>query len=92
MEEILRLLIRGEGMFNHYRYDARLKQFENIRKKMISAATANGLKHPQVLKYSQELDYLHNMMLMHEKIQRNKKMVNESTCLLIDKRIDTMKE
>ena len=54
-------------MLNHYnRYDARLKQFETIRRKMISAATVNGLKHPQVLKYSQELDNLHNGILMQE--------------------------
>lgn len=62
-------------MFNHYRYNARLKQFENLRKKMISTATANGLKHPQVLKYSQELDNLHNGILKYElqKQLRNKK-------------------
>ncbi|UOE93651.1 MULTISPECIES: aspartyl-phosphate phosphatase Spo0E family protein [Bacillaceae] len=40
-----------------------LKQIEQLREKMIETALVNGMNHPLVLKYSQELDKKHNDML-----------------------------
>ncbi|RBW71301.1 aspartyl-phosphate phosphatase Spo0E family protein [Bacillus taeanensis] len=40
-----------------------LQEFERLRKKMIRTAMLLGMDHPDVLKYSQELDKLHNILL-----------------------------
>ncbi|WP_078555642.1 aspartyl-phosphate phosphatase Spo0E family protein [Bacillus alkalicellulosilyticus] len=40
-----------------------LKQIELLREKMIETALANGMSHPLVLQYSQELDEKHNYIL-----------------------------
>lgn len=44
------------------------QQLEMLREKMIVKALKNGLDHPDVLKYSQEVDKKHNYIM---KKQRN---------------------
>lgn len=40
-----------------------LEEIESLRKHMVTAGLQYGLDHPTVLKYSREIDYLHNLLL-----------------------------
>ncbi|WP_017726402.1 aspartyl-phosphate phosphatase Spo0E family protein [Halalkalibacterium ligniniphilum] len=50
-------------MSNSINYEACIHRIESLREKMIAAAKQYGLGHPLVLKYSQELDRAHNIIL-----------------------------
>ena len=38
-------------------------QIESLRKKMVETAIRYGMSHPLVLKYSQDLDKMHNLFI-----------------------------
>ncbi len=43
------------------------QEIEQIRKKMVQAGKLYGLEHPIVLKFSMEIDSLHNLLLHLER-------------------------
>ncbi|WP_100405301.1 aspartyl-phosphate phosphatase Spo0E family protein [Bacillus solitudinis] len=53
-------------MNNMLTYEACMEKIEHLRKKMTIAALKYGMSHPLVLKYSQELDRAHNLVLTLE--------------------------
>ncbi|WP_088103965.1 aspartyl-phosphate phosphatase Spo0E family protein [Halalkalibacter urbisdiaboli] len=58
-------------MNNMVKYEACMEKIENLRNKMTNAARQHGMAHPQVLKYSQELDRAHNLILSLELSEKN---------------------
>lgn len=61
----------GIEMNNMITYEACMETIESLRKKMTNAAKKHGMAHPQVLKYSQELDRAHNLILSLEVSAKN---------------------
>lgn len=49
------------------------QEIEQIRKKMVQAGKLYGLEHPIVLKYSMEIDSLHNLLLHLERAKAKTK-------------------
>ncbi|WP_246589126.1 aspartyl-phosphate phosphatase Spo0E family protein [Desertibacillus haloalkaliphilus] len=51
-------------------YDDRT-QLEMLRKKMVTAALIHGMNHPLVLKYSQQIDEKHNVLLKNSYVKES---------------------
>lgn len=51
-------------MNNVLTQEACMEKIEELRSKMVNAARQYGMTHPLVLRYSQELDCAHNIMMM----------------------------
>ncbi|MFM1653669.1 Spo0E family sporulation regulatory protein-aspartic acid phosphatase [Brevibacillus sp. B_LB10_24] len=49
-----------------------LEKIEHLRQQMMEIAAEFGMDHPDVLRYSQEIDKLHNMLMELENAARKK--------------------
>ncbi|MBO8171786.1 MAG: aspartyl-phosphate phosphatase Spo0E family protein [Bacillaceae bacterium] len=58
------------------------QEIEDLRSKMVEAGKKFGLKHPIVLKYSMEIDSLHNVLLY---IDRTRKRNTVKSYLFVKK-------
>jgi hypothetical protein len=55
-------MVCSQNVDNLDNFNISLQDFERLREKLIRTAVLLGMHHPDVLKYSQELDVLHNKL------------------------------